>query len=75
MDWIQSQVVSGFSIIVLLVVFFLAIWAGMAVGRKNKILGWVVGIGVLFLAIGLFGPVMEALDDKACDLNSGKCEP
>ena len=74
LEWFQSQIVSVFGAIIIISMFVAAVIFGVRMSGGNKVVGWIAGIVGLIVLVVLFRPLTEALSDKACDLNSEKCE-
>ena len=74
LEWFQSQILSIFYAIVVIALFVAALIFGVRVSGGSKVIGWIAGILGLIALIVLFRPLTEALSEKACDLNSEKCE-
>ena len=73
-EWVQSQIVSFVYAIVIIAMSIVALIFGVRASGGSRFIGWTAGIVSLVVMIFLFRPLTEALSDKACELNSEKCE-
>lgn len=72
-SWIQSQLTSLISVVIMLACFIAAVIGGIKFGGGNKPLSWLIGFAILVLLVVLTQPITESLDRTACGLNVDKC--
>ena len=73
--WLQSQIVGLVWLIVIILSFGAAIFAGAVVSAAaNKVVGWIAGVIVLILLVTVTQPLTDSLGRTACELNVNKCD-